>query len=283
MTLPNFFIAGAPKAGTDLLYYQLDQHPQIYMSPLKEPNYFAEEVRLHNFHPSLRALAEPGMASLRKYLDAEVLHKKFGGIITELSDYKRLFAEAHSEVAIGEGSVCYLWSRTAASSIAEIIPKARIILVLMDPAERAFHQYLKSLSDGMVSHSFSEHLELGLKDRSEPDSQLRLFNPFLAFGEYTGQVKRFLKCFPSEQLSVSLFEDTQADYDSWFAGILSFLEVDSNFRPSYVRVPSKPNVPAGSSEPLLLPKDRARLVEYYRNDIQELQGLIGRDLASWLS
>src|SRR5580704_13514020 len=112
MTLPNFFIAGAPKAGTDLLYYQLDQHPQIYMSPLKEPNYFAEEVRLHNFHPSLRALAEPGMASLRKYLDAEVLHKKFGGIITELSDYKRLFAEAHSEVAIGEGSFIYRGNNT---------------------------------------------------------------------------------------------------------------------------------------------------------------------------
>src|ERR1700753_1968803 len=50
--MPTFFIAGAPKAGTDLLYYQLDQHPEIYMSPLKEPNFFAEEIRPENFGPS---------------------------------------------------------------------------------------------------------------------------------------------------------------------------------------------------------------------------------------
>jgi Sulfotransferase family len=46
--LPNFFIVGAPKAGTTSLYYYLGQHPDVYMSPVKEPNYFAEEIRLGN-------------------------------------------------------------------------------------------------------------------------------------------------------------------------------------------------------------------------------------------
>jgi hypothetical protein len=47
--LPNFFIAGAPKSGTTSLYHYLGQHPEIYMSPIKEPNYFASEIRLERF------------------------------------------------------------------------------------------------------------------------------------------------------------------------------------------------------------------------------------------
>ena len=47
--LPNFFIVGAPKAGSTSLYYYLDQHPQIYMSPIKEPCFFAPEIKPGNF------------------------------------------------------------------------------------------------------------------------------------------------------------------------------------------------------------------------------------------
>jgi hypothetical protein len=48
-SLPSFFIAGAPKTGTTSLHHYLDQHPEIYMSPVKEPCYFASEVRLEHF------------------------------------------------------------------------------------------------------------------------------------------------------------------------------------------------------------------------------------------
>lgn len=41
--LPNFFVVGAPKAGTTSLYYYLDQHPEVYMSPIKEPNYLPQK------------------------------------------------------------------------------------------------------------------------------------------------------------------------------------------------------------------------------------------------
>ncbi len=39
--LPNFFLVGAPKCGTTSLFHYLGQHPEIYISPTKEPNYFA--------------------------------------------------------------------------------------------------------------------------------------------------------------------------------------------------------------------------------------------------
>ncbi|HEY0759145.1 MAG TPA: sulfotransferase [Acidisarcina sp.] len=280
--LPNFFIAGAPKAGTDLLYYQLDRHPQVFMSPLKEPNYFAEEIRIERFDPSLQPRIKTSHAELRAYLDAGAPGKRFGGIVTGLEDYCGLFASAHGERAIGEGSVCYLWSRTAAAGIASLIPHARVIIVLMDPAERAYQQYLKSLSDGSVTHSFSTHLDLAFDDLLKPQSQIRLFNPFLAFGEYAEQVDRYLKRFPPEQLFLSFYEDTQRDYHQWFAQLLTFLEVDCSVPPEEVDVPSTPHLPPGTAERRRVPEDRARLVAYYERDILRLQSLIGRDLSSWL-
>ncbi len=43
MTLPNFILIGAMKAGTTSLYRYLRQHPDIYMSLNKEPQFFAYE------------------------------------------------------------------------------------------------------------------------------------------------------------------------------------------------------------------------------------------------
>ena len=315
MPLPDFFIAGAPKAGTDLLYYQLDQHPEIFMSPLKEPCFFSTEVRLDNFHPGLRERAERGDAALRRYLDAGAREKRFGGIVAALPDYEILFAGAGNHKRLGEGSVCYLWSATAASEIARALPHARILLVLMDPAERAFRQYLKSLSNGDVAHSFHQHLQLALKEVGSGRSQISPFHPFLAFGEYSSQVQRYLDHFPADQLFISLHEDSQ-DYAPWFAKVLHFLDVDANFAPPEVDVPSEPHVPkfprlrhalktsvgqrvAGCLPEMfrsrlrvrlnreqgaqrLTEEDRSVLIRYYKQDILRLQDMIGRDLSAWL-
>jgi len=91
MILPNFFIVGAPKAGTDELYYDLDQHPDIYMSLLKEPCYFSSEIRLAFFESSLRQQAEKAAANTRKFLDEGMPNRRFGGIISDRSDYENSF------------------------------------------------------------------------------------------------------------------------------------------------------------------------------------------------
>jgi len=279
--MPNFFIAGAPKAGTDLLFYQLDQHPEIYMSPMKEPNFFSAEVRPANFHPSLHPHMRNSEEMMQEYFATDPLPKRFGGVVTSRADYERLFVAVEAERAVGEGSVCYLWSQTAAKAISEAVPGAKIILVLMDPAERAFHQYLKSLADGNVSHSFSVHLDLAFEDRKLPQWQVRLFNPFLAFGQYTGQVQRYLEHFAREQLLISIYEDVRKDYGSWWRQVLDFLQVDSSFVPPEVEVPSTPHFKSGL-EPGMLPQERRRLVEFYRDDIHRLQEFLGIELRHWL-
>lgn len=309
-TLPNFFIVGAPKAGTDQLYYDLDQHPEVYMSPLKEPCFFSSEIRPECFHPSFQKHAELTAASTRKYLDDGMPGKRFGGIVSSLLDYQQLFSRVTGERAIGEGSVCYLWSNSASSAIASLIPHARIIIVLMDPSERAFHQYLKSLSDGTVRHCFRKHLGLAMR----PSSGLNVYHPFLAFGNYFDQVRRYVRLFPAHRLNISLYEERCADGRAWFSRLLAFLGVESSFIPRPVAVPFQPHIPRFASLnqalspvkkivrsvlperfktfakhlahrnalPKLLPEDRAVLVDYYREDILKLQDLIGKDLAGWL-
>lgn len=313
MKLPNFFIVGAPKAGTDELYYHLDQHPQIFMSPLKEPCFFSNEIRIDNFSEELKPATNAAAKSLSIYLSGGAAQRRFGGIVTSIDDYNRLFAGVRDEVAIGEGSVSYLWSSSAASLIAKAIPNARIIIVLMDPAERAFHQYLKSLSDGTVTHPFHIHLEIALKD---PRNRINIYHPFLSFGNYAEQVHRYQEKFPAEQIHLSLYEDLRHNYSAWFKGILSFLQVEETFIPQIMRVPSTPHftrfhqmrgngrskafavlselIPRSVKQrlkaspylqremPKLSREDREVLVNYYRENIFKLEDRIHRDLSAWV-
>src|SRR5215469_12354579 len=179
--LPNFFIAGAPKAGTTSLYHYLDQHPQIYMSPIKEPSYFSLEIRLENFGPDMQELTRRDMPFLREYLDGPMTTKRWGGPITRWEDYLRLFRGVQEEAAIGEASVCYLWSETAPRHIAEKVPEAKILLILRDPTERAFSHYLHAVSGGITQGTFREYVELDLRCRN---TKFTFRHPLLAYGRY---------------------------------------------------------------------------------------------------
>ena len=272
---PNFFIAGAPKAGTDALYYELAQHPDVYMSPLKEPCYFSSEIRPVYFVAELQDGMRERARLTKQYLEGNMRERRFGGIVSEWNDYLRLFQGCGREKAVGEGSVCYLWSKSAASAIASRLPHSKIIIVLMDPAERAFAQYRKSVSQGHVRETFRRHLERAFED---PGDRFSLFHPFLEFGRYAPQIKRYLDVFPREQILISFYEDAREDYARWFDRILAFLGVSKTS--SAVRFEAHES---GEAEPMVLsPEDRALLVEYYRNDIGEVEDLVGRKLAAWL-
>ena len=74
----DFFIVGAPKAGTTSLYHYLDQHPQVYMSAIKEPHFFAAEIRPENFDAELRRDVARDAGSLREFLSGPMRQKRFG-------------------------------------------------------------------------------------------------------------------------------------------------------------------------------------------------------------
>jgi len=313
--LPNFFIVGAPKAGTTSLYYYLSQHPDVYMSPIKEPNYFATEVRAENIEPQWQALAEQGSESLQQYLRGSMREKRFGGLISNWSDYLKLFQNANGEKAIGEASVCYLWSRTAARNIASTIGNAKIIMVLRNPVDRAFSQYKQAVASGLVGWSFREQVRRSLNRTTD---KLDLLNPFLEYGLYHDQVERFMKLFPAENLRIYLYEEYRRAPAETMADAFRFLEIDAQFSPDMSEKHLQTRMPrfVWASHKLkqdgvwsrlkrivpakLVPvvrrlvfrdeqtaeidrADRLYLSDYYRDDVSRLETLIRRNLAGWLA
>ena len=107
MTMPNFLIIGAAKCGTTALYHYLNQHPEVFMSPEKEPRFFALEGETPNFQ---------GPADARGINRCRY---------TNLDAYRSLFESVSGEKAIGEASTLYLYSSKAPERIAHHVPEAR--------------------------------------------------------------------------------------------------------------------------------------------------------------
>ena len=308
--LPNFFIVGTGKAGTTSLHSYLRQHPQIYMSPVKEPGYFATEIRAENLSEPLRRHLAVQSRELPKILNDGAPFNPYGWIAGDWQDYERLFQGVNGEKAIGEATAAYLWSATAAANIHARLPEARIIMILRDPAERAFSQYLHQLSVGLTGATFREHLEQCARAGRKKLSHLY---PFLEIGLYCEQVKRFLDLFPREQIRIYWYEEAWRQPANLLADVFRFLGCGPAFQPDLSRKASaaRPAIVAppfpekfglwyplkALSRRLVLlfascvparplsghgPDDRRYLIDYYRDDIQRLAALLDRDLSAWL-
>ena len=102
--LPNFFIVGTGKAGTTSLHDYLGQHPQVYMSPVKEPGWFASEIRPENLSEQFQRHVRKQSLELAGRLGDGLPVKPFGWLVSEWEDYVRLFQGVRQEIAIGEAS-----------------------------------------------------------------------------------------------------------------------------------------------------------------------------------
>jgi hypothetical protein len=102
--LPNFFLVGAGNSGTTSFYGYLDQHPDIFMCPIKEPSYYASEFRPENFVPRFRRVMRRELESTRTYVRGPMTEKRFGGPVVDWDDYRMLFRDAGTQTAIGEAS-----------------------------------------------------------------------------------------------------------------------------------------------------------------------------------
>jgi len=311
--IPNFFLVGAPKAGTTSLYHYLGQHPEIYISPIKEPGFFAEEFRPENFATDLQPRMMRELRDTEAYLAGPMIEKRHGGFVMNWEDYQKLFRGSGDEPAIGEGSVHYLWSPSAARNISARIPGARILMLLRDPASRAFSQYLNGVTAGAIGVPFYEHFQRGLHHGPEFD----VTHPFLEFGLYYQHLRRYLDHFPREQIWIGLYEDYRDRQSKTLEEVFRFLGVDPHVKlatpgrhrearvprnlrlgqllkrsgiwragrkllPERWRTAVKSAALRPRNEVRLEPRDRARLIEYYRQDVVKLADLIGRDLSPWL-
>jgi hypothetical protein len=127
--MPNFLVIGAGRSGSTSLYHYLAQHPQIFMSPVKEPKFFALEGHALDFRG-------PGDERIR--VDTT----------TTLTAYRSLFDGVRGELAVGEASTLYLSHEAAADAIARHVPEMKLIAILRDPAERAHSAFQHLTRDG---------------------------------------------------------------------------------------------------------------------------------------
>lgn len=201
---PNFFIVGAPRAGTTSLYYYLQQHPQVFMSPFKEPHFFAQ------IKPS------PDQSHLFYPMDQ--------------ARYLRLFRGAMPHhAAIGEASPSYLVTEGAAARIKAVIPQARIIIMLRDPVERAFSHYLMDVRDGVQTLPFLEAL---VRDHEAPAKGWGISRLYVEEGLYCNSIKRYLHFFGRQHVAVSYCEALALNAEAVVRHVLEFLSLDSALLPA---------------------------------------------------
>ncbi len=300
MTLPNFLLIGAAKSGTSSVYMYLKQHPDIFMSPIKEPHYFS-------FDTDSKLTKGPG----------DPIYKA----VTDFNEYQRLFDGVTFEKAIGEASTSYLYRPEAPGRIHDLLPDAKLIAILRDPAERAFSAYMHVVRDRReTSRDFAEALQR--EDTRKKDNWDPIWH-FTSVSSYYEQLSRYVNLFNREQFRVFLYSDLIVDKRGTLREMFEFLGVDPDFVPdSSVRfnvsgeqksrgvekltqlIFNTPNPIRWLSRRLVpelwrgnltnwvrqrnlkrkpIPADiRVKLIDLFREDILKLQGLIDRDLSPWL-
>jgi len=285
-TWPNFFIVGAPKAGTSSLYEYLRKIPGIYMSPVKEPKYFSKMADYYNDPHSTK------IQDKKKYLD--------------------LFSKVKDEKIIGEASPSYLRDPDAPKLIHEISQEARILISLRDPVERIFSQYLMRIRQGRFKTSFGDATQLAIKlgiDQKESPYALGVYD-----GLYSKYIKSYLETFGEKQVKIIIFEEWILEPKKTIEEILMFLGVNSildDFKeevynpfgvsrgtvatsvlanPQINKMANK-IISSGTKKflkeklltkkipkPKMDEKDREFLIDFYREDVKKLQSLLGRTL-----
>jgi len=206
---PDLFIIGAPKSGTTSLYDYLDTHPDVYMSPVKEPAYFSPDMQ------------------------AGFKHRFAFG--TDESEYLALYAEAKGEKHLGEASTRYLASHDAPRLIHEFEPSSRIIAILRNPVEMVY-----ALHNERVSHGAEDVLDfeeaLALDDERRAGNHLpfgsnargAVYRDNALYGE---QVQRWIDAFGRDRVLVIVFDDFAKDTPGQYKRVLEFLDVDPTHVP----------------------------------------------------
>jgi len=284
--LVDFFIVGAPKAGTTSLFYYLNKNRGICMSNIKEPNFFSsQDLKIQKI-----------------YYDSLILDN--------LKEYERIFTPKNKQQIIGEASVSYLFYPNVANRIFDYNPRSKIIIILRDPVERAFSHYSMDLRLGHVKQSLDELFDLGLNNKDN-----LFFQQYILLGQYYEQVNRYIKVFGRENICVKFYDELKLDASSFYSDILKFLHQENDHNIDFNQPFNKSKLPSNKiikwlySWPIIrkislifLPLSviefininffkennniitndlKSKLHSFFLEDIEKLEKLLSKDLNSW--
>jgi hypothetical protein len=319
--LPSFLVIGAAKSGTTSFHEYLKQHPDVFMSGRKEPNYFA-------FQGSTPDFLGPDDDDPRPFrgLEKRLRVAKYQESILTAERYQRLFARAGTATAVGESSVSYMFVPAAADRIREELPEVMLIALLRNPVDRAYSKFLQFRRDGLEPIA-----DFAAALNAEEERVRRRWSPTWYYrrrGLYFEQLARYYARFERERILAILYDDFAADPAAVMRRTFGFLGVSEDFTPDFSRRhnvsqrkvwvprsrlahrllggPAELEAMSGKKRPKSIPARlrrrmvranlrrvewthppmdaavRQRLTGEFREDLLRLQDLIGLDLSRWL-
>lgn len=304
---PSFFLVGAAKSGTTSLSAYLESHPDLFVSVIKEPNYFSQDIDVSTFRKGYSKSFDG-----QDTIEANPFEKRQIAFLRDEELYAQLFRPNNSTVYAGECSTSYLYSESAAKAIHAFNPDSKILVMLRNPAERAFSHYLMAVQMGLEKRDFLSAFKF---DMEKADKGWGVSELYFELGQYAQQLKRFLKVFPEKQVQVILFEDWIQQPKETQESICKFLNVSifAALKNEALNESVSPKHPilhrtvmqSGLKEfakkilpkqffdkikgrqykdekEVLAPNERKYLIDLYREEVLELQDLLKRDLSNWL-
>jgi hypothetical protein len=238
--LPDTLIVGAQKGGTTSLADYLLEHPDVVRSRCKEIHFF--DINHPNGVNWYRSHFEVGR---RRKLRSLVAGRRL--VTVDASPY-------------------YLFHPLAASRCSQLLPKARIIIMLRDPVARAYSQYHHEVRIQFESLSFERALEAepgrlrGEIEKLHADpcyhSIAHQHFSYLSRGIYLPQISSWLKYYGPDRILILSSEQFLADPARQYQWVLRFLGL------RHWQLASYPARNVGNYEPIS-GETEARLVEYF--------------------
>jgi hypothetical protein len=205
VTLPDFLVAGVPKAGTTALHAALAQHPGLYLSAIKEPKFF-----LTDGPPP--AKGGPGDAlTYREH-------------IWQRDRYEALFDPAPPGALKGESTPLYLYDPEAMCRISKLLPAAKLVIVIRDPVERAHSNWTHLWSAGLEPER--DFLRACAEEERRIEAGWASFWHYTGLSMYGRQLKHVFDLFPRENVLVLRYRSLVDGPVSTLDRITGFLGVE---------------------------------------------------------
>ena len=299
---PDFFLIGAPKAGTSALHSALALHPHLFLSRVKEPKYYM----CGDSPPP--AYKGPGDAHSNQEW------------VWQRERYLSLFDDGPEGTLLGESTPFYLYNRDARRRIAVDNPGAKLIAVLRDPVDRAYSNWMHLWMDGLEPRA--DIVEAVSHEQKRIDAGWAPFWHYQSLGMYGRQVQDLFDHFPREQVLLLRYKALVDQPDQVLNRVFGFLGVEGQEIASIPSDNSRPFVRNGvrartvgpviragasvgallppqvwrklskplinqlhkggeASRPKLTPEQREQLVAPHLEDIELLERLTGESFEEW--
>ena len=243
---PDFLIIGAQKCGTTSLYEYLKQHPGLSSN--------IGEKEIHFFDKNFRKGSRW---------------------------YKSNFPLRREGVLYYEATPYYIFHPLAPHRVRDLLPNAKLIVMLRNPVDRTFSHYKWKVRRGRESLSFEEAIERE-KERLEGEEERLIREPFyqsfnhrkfgyVARSKYIVQIKNWRKHFSGAEMLILDSKELQSDPENCFKRIFRFLDVESR------RISIGKNHNPGNYADRIPSEIRARLVKLFESYNNELYRLLGRN------